>query len=408
MKISLLICSLFIFTTLAYSRNSISLLFMETNGQSHRHDKSETLVKNWYSFSLIGDTAVVSQCTGYRNSDWLQSTGSLNESIEEIAGKTFRNNDSALALPQDALFAFHALDDSCQVISFPQKRSVSLLETPRILRNRWSTKIRFKEELLTIKAIGEKRKDKKLLAGSLALLAISENDTTVLMPPLAEKRFKRQELLWIGDLDGDDAIDAVIKRTLHTGETLLHFHIGTENGTLDIDEEYPYQVYSAGIEDYMSIGKHKSQKLSLKGIEPFGEKAFRLSNEVWNRAYGKVRGGDLPKTLLDYMLTLNGEKIRFTFDYTPRYRTKESGYNLFYGPSPAHITVHYRGRRQALIDLGSSDGDPVRIEIDTIDNKMAIRMEYMPHYNNSFTLYWIWSPAKKRFVKYMQYHAQGC
>lgn len=388
--------------------STISRMFIEANGETHYHNKSNEWVKTWYGLSLSGDTAVLTQCSGYRKSDWLQSSGSLDESIETIARKPFSTNDSALDLPEDALFAFHALDDSSKTLSFTPQRVPSLLSSPHILRNNWSTTVRFQDQTITLKAIGERRRDKRLLAGSLQLLAIDHGDTTVLMEPMAETIFKRQELLWIGDLDGDAHIDALIKRTLHTGETILHFHLGRHSASKEMDEAFAYQVYSAGIEDHMSIGKNRKQAKKLQGIDSFGEKAFTLKSSLWNKTYGNVRGDALPQTLLDYQLKLDDEKVRFTFDYTPRYRGSESSYNMFYGPSPAHVTVHYRGRKQALIDLGNSDGLPIRVQIDTIDNKMAIQIDYWPHYNNSFTCYWIWNEKQKRFVKYMQYHGQGC
>lgn len=407
MKFSLFFSILFAFANLSYT-TTISCLFMELNGEPHLHDKSQEWVKNWYAFSLEGDTVIITQCSGYKESNWLQSSGSLDESIEEIAHKTFKPNEQALALPKKALFAFHALDDSSQIVTFPTKRAPSMLKTPLILRNNWSAQVQLDEQHIAVKALGKRRSDKRLLAGSLALVAIHEKDTTILMPPMAEELFKKQELLWIGDLDGDEHLDCLVKRTRHTGEVYLHLHVGKANRSHDIDPDYPYQVYSAGIEDYMSIGKHRKQKHPLKKISSFGEKAFTLKSSVWNKTYGEVRGDALPKTLLDYQLKLNDEKVRFTFDYVPRYRSNESSYNIFYGPSPAHITVHYRGKRQALVDLGSSDGDPVRVQIDTIDNKMAIKIDYMPHYNNSFVIYWLWSEEQRRFVRYMQYHAQGC
>jgi hypothetical protein len=44
----------------------------------------------------------------------------------------------------------------------------------------------------------------------------------------------------------------------------------------------------------------------------------------------------------------------------------------------------------------------------TQDGEVAIHMDYVPHYNNSFTRWWVWDEASARFRRWLDYQSQGC
>lgn len=389
---------------------SSDLFFMtiENKGAPHAYEDRKGEIKDWYAISLYKNQLTISQCQKKTQSDWIYKSGSLSESIAQIAMKKGKRQKDALALPPNGLFAFKALTDSNQVIHFKEASVQSILDTTIILKNNFERKITFGTQKVTLLAKGQKREDNRLLAGSMTLYAIRNSDTTILMPPEAGALYSKQELLWLGDVNKDGQLDALIKRTSKVGTSTMHFYFCSTHNRYEIDEDYPYQVYSAGIEDYLGILKHDAQQLPLKGVEPFGRKAFSVSNSAFYDSNIELDSLKTPTTLLDKMLILDGEKVRFTYDHTPRYGGKEGAYNVYYGSTATHITVHYQGHSQALMDIGASDGSPTRIQIDKIDNKVAIKIEYMPHYNNIFTMYWIWDTDKQRFRRYMQYHAQGC
>ena len=107
---------------------------------------------------------------------------------------------------------------------------------------------------------------------------------------------------------------------------------------------------------------------------------------------------------------LNGEKIRFSFEYLPRLAANDSGpsSSQFMWEGPVLVRAHFRGKSQILQQTGPLDGSALRLQVDMLDNEPAIEMSWAPHYNNSFVNYWVWSERDKRFLRLSRAQAQGC
>jgi hypothetical protein len=257
-----------------------------------------------------------------------------------------------------------------------------------------------------------RRKDNRLLAGSLAVIASGPGkERRVLVPPAAGMAFVRQELLWLGRMTPTQAIDLLLRRTWITGEVDYVLVLGNSMGFAYLDEDRPFMAFSSGADDSESFVRHTAQSRQPPNGS-FGVASFSVSAEAWNIAFQKLADSGLPGTLVDRVLTLDAEPLRFTVEYLPRWSAEHgvrtSTTEDYSREGPLLIKVHFRGRTQVLLQTGSLEDGAFRLQVGHINGEAAIQVSLSPRYNNSFVYYWVWSQIDGRFLRLLKSHSQGC
>ncbi len=371
----------------------------------------EYLEKNfWYSVSINDESLKIDRVRQTRPSDWLYVEGKNSEEFAGVVADFSKRGSPALALPEGSLFAFSTSDKR----RFKPGQYPSLLNSGQILRTDWEQTISLGAETWTVFTLHEKRPDGILLAGSITLVASnSKGERRVLVPPATEMAFARQELLWLGDLDGDAKPDVLLKRVWITGEVDYVFAVENLSGSVYEDPDHPYRAFSSGIEESFSVFRHVDQRVPMPRGD-FEKAGFAFSDEDWNRMLDEAAKTKLPKLLADRSLAVDGERIRFTFEYLPRAEASgnfshSSRSENFSWEGPVLVRVHFRDGSQVLMQAPPLDGGGIGIQVALLNGEPAIRISFQPHYNNDFTRYWIWNPAGKgRFQRLLIDQSQGC
>lgn len=224
----------------------------------------------------------------------------------------------------------------------------------------------------------------------------------VLIRPAGRLALQRHEVLWLGDLNADSKPEILVRRIWITGEVdyLLTFERGA--GVIHFDPDGPYEAFSSGVDGpSFSIIKPSTQKVPFPSGN-FGVSAFSLTMDTWNAEVEAVR--ELPRVFADRTLRLDDEPIRFTFEHVPTASDADTSSEHMWG-GPVLVRVHYRGQSQVLLQAGTVE-EPIRFQVDRLEGKPAIRMDYQPHYNNSFIHYWIHDGDRFRRLSIQQ--DQGC
>lgn len=398
------------------SESEIGLAILSAPGEPISSADGKALTRKalkkqaWHSILLDGSDLVVDRALETRASDWLIATGKSFEDLARLKGSSFKSDGHTLALPKNALFAVRITNDNDEPLHFKPGKYPSLVTTGQLLLDGWETAVSINGATWTVSAKYEKRPDGVLLAGSMSMLAIdSSGQGTVLVPSASGMAFLRQEILWLGDLNGDSKPDLILRRIWVTGEIEYVLVVGPTLSSVYVDTDNPYRSFSSGVEESFSISRHINQQAPLpKGR--FGKSAFAISEEVWNRALGRA-DQKLPRLIADRQLKIGDENIRFTFEYLPRSDSQEisSLSNAFVWGGPVLVKVHFRNKTQVLMQAPSLDGGSFRVQVDKINGEPAIEISFSPHYNNSFTNYWIWNPSQDgRFLRLLILHSQGC
>ncbi|WP_301101425.1 hypothetical protein [Propionivibrio sp.] len=332
---------------------------------------------------------------------------------------------------------------------------------PAVLREDWVVSTEVGGEKWKFYTRHEKRPDGKLLAGSLEILAdhgMPNGKTMVLLPPANGMAFSKQELLWLGDLNGDGQPDLLLKRTLVTGEVDFVLVITPIFGLAYHDPDQPSIYFSSGVEPESNEFEWNKKWPAPAMIKFVRQGSFSIGEEEWSKKldsrvepqtqqrqsqqlqtlvpqatnYGYDPGGyaqpsldlpaslddssepsndplALPITLIDRQFKLNGETIRFTLDHLPRSGNQptSSANNNTWGGSVL-VKASFRGKIQVLMQAAAPDGDPFVLSVGWIDGEPGIRVDYRPHYNNSFSQYWVYDKAELRFRRLRSEHSQGC
>lgn len=263
----------------------------------------------------------------------------------------------------------------------------------------------------------QRRADGQLLAGSMRLLArkLDEPDVMELLPAAHGMVFQRQELLWLGWLPGGTRPSFVLKRTWLTGEEEFVVGLNQKLAKQTTDPDNPYRAFSSGVAETES---HPLKPAGQKRAYPSA-----LSNPVlvafdaseWSRQReAALKTPLMPRRLLEQTVDLNGSPVKVWAEYLPRLQRSEgsrteasSATEQFWGGDVA-IKVSFRGKTTVLMEAGYLE-DPMQIRIGlTQDGEVAIHMDYVPHYNNSFTRWWVWDDASARFRRWLDYQSQGC
>ncbi len=376
-----------------------------------------SLSENWYSVSLERGELVVDTVTKTRDPDSVVVTRKLSGSSTNLAVPQEMDNNPrhALALPVGAILGFR-FSDSGYPDSKPPTirigRHASLLATPVLLRANWRQDVNLDSGRWSVGTEHERRKDGQVLAGSMSIVAFSpQSERHMLVPPARVMTFARQELLWLGQMTSTKTLDLILRRTWVTGEVDYVLIVGNSKGFAYLDQDRPFKSFSSGIGEYETFERHSSQSRQPPG-KLNTKSSFSISEGFWNSALGKLDENDLPGTIADRLLKLNSEPVRFTFEYVPYLRTRAneaSSTNPDYvWEGPLHVKIHFRQTSQVLLQASSLDGGGFGVTVGYMNGEIAIGISMSPHYNNSFTYYWVWSEIDGRFLRLLKVQLQGC
>lgn len=367
-------------------------------------------IDGWSALRLENGALRVLEVRDTRRPDWTLRERPLVDAPAAWAGRPARIRH-ALALPADALFGFSVLDGSAAPAP-QQGLRPSALPAPVLLRAGWRGTIRIGEARWTLATEHERRRDGRLLAGSLRVVAEdARGRRRLLVPPAHGMAFRRQELLWVGSLGiGGDGPDALVKRIRLTGEVEYVLSAAGAQGWVAVDEDRPHRAYAVGIEELETLESHDTQR--RQAPDPLRGPGFEIAQSQWTAALDAAAAAGLPKTLFDRRLAVDGESLRFTVDYLPRLAPLASGETssaaTAHFPAETVLYVHAHGRRQALLEMARPDESDVLVRIGTIAGAAAIEIEYGPHYNLDLRRVWVWDAERGRFVRLLIGEAMGC
>ncbi|GLS94167.1 hypothetical protein [Piscinibacter gummiphilus] len=374
----------------------------------------------WHAIVLDGTHLVVAPVTGTRPADGRTASAKTEADLPRLAAADFQPEGPALDLPPGALFAAQATDDDATtrgVLPYPPGRHPSLLDAPARLRPGWSATVRLGGGPVTVSARGPLRPDGVPLDGGLALYtSAAGKDATVLLPPAHGTGYALQELLWLGDANGDGLADVIVRRVAPSGQVDHAVVFGGLVASASIDPDHPATAFSSGADEAenpetaaIGVWRHAGDTRPLPPPR-FGTAAFTVSSETWFAATAGPPA--LPARFVDRQLDLASERLRFTLDYQPL-----AGYDAALGSSapegahhlgPVLVRVHFRQRTQVLMQAADPDGAPLRVQVDQLGGQPAIAIDYQPHYNNQYRITWLWNPATGRFERSFIRHSQGC
>jgi hypothetical protein len=365
--------------------------------------------QDWHAAILEQSDLIIEHVLNFRKSDWLIATGSSTVKL----GKPARGDGIAPSMPANAVFAFRMSDEYGKPVSIKPGKFHSLIQPGQVMHKGWKDTFSFDGAKWSISAEYKTRPDGKPLDGSMSLQAVdAAGQITVLVPPATGMAFSREEILWLGDINGDKKPDLILKRVWVTNETDYIFVLGSTFRSLYVDEDYPYQKFSSGAMDEINLRRHINQKEPLPG-RLFSTNGFAISEETWSKGLQKFSEKDLPHKLWERRLKLGDESISFSFEYLPRYNAYGAGASSqsdgFFWGGPVLVKVNFRGETQVLMQAYGLDGNSFRINIDKVNGQPAIKIGYQPHYNNDLSRYWIWKPAPDgRFIRLFNEQSQGC
>lgn len=310
--------------------------------------------------------------------------------------------------------------------------------TPTVLREGWVASTEVDGQKWKFYTRHDKRPDGKLLAGSLEILADHEmpnGKSLVLVPQASGMAFAKQELLWLGDLNGDGEPDLLLKRTWVTGEIDFVLVVTPSLGLISHDPDQPVSYFSSGVEPESNGFAWNKNRPTPTAIKFIGQGRFSIGEEEWRKklypnapplyqdsqppkkdAQANLESSSpsedsltLPIMLADRQFKLNGETIRFTLEHLPRAgnQPRSSASQNMWGGS-VMVKATFRGKSQVLMQAEAPDGGPFMLSVGLIDGEPGIRVDHQPHYNNSFSQYWVYDKAESRFRRLRIEHSQGC
>lgn len=375
-----------------------------------QHEK-DTL-SGWYALSLKEGVLVVKPAGSSIPSDILYVSGKRSDQL--LAGKPLQRS----AKPNG--FSIKASADTLLLMRIEQNiggaRRLTSGQFPSsiaadILREGWTATGEVGGRKWNFSVTHKKRPDGKLLAGSLEILAdpdFPNESRKVLLPRAGGMAFAKQELLWLGDLNGDGEPDLLLRRTWVTGEIDFVLVVSPMLATAYFDPDHPATYFSSGVEpDSNAFEWHKDQPVPAP-VKFISKGTFSLGEEEWIRLLPDYTVS-LPKVLADRQFKLNGEIIRFTLEHLPRAEneTVSSAGNDMWGGSVL-VKVSFRGKSQVLMQAGQPDSGKFSLSVGWLNGKPGVMINHQPHYNNSFIRYWLFDEAESRFRRMQSVQSQGC
>lgn len=374
-----------------------------------RPPASEVASGLWQSVRVTRDGLSIETVTTLRASDYASAQGGPERSWLDFGPGDFKPTGEALDLGDDALFGLYLIDSRTDRPALRDGHYPSALPGSVVLRSGWRSDVRVDDATWTLRTEHQVQADGRLVPGSMELIVRgADGHESVLVGAALSMAFQRQELLWVGDLDGDRQLDALLRRVHIDGRIEYLLRIRDASGFALVDEDHPYEGYSSGVEESIALQRHRDVS---HGPPPsrFGIAALQIDATEWNSWL------DTPSTTAmlryDRTLMLHGEPLRITVESVPRPERKPDGEDSSTGYYGAGLLLraHFRGRSQVLANLGTLDGSDLRIQADLVDDVPALQVYYVPHYNNLFEYYWRWSDGDEpRFRRWAVYHAQGC
>lgn len=369
---------------------------------------SEVASGRWQSVRVTRDGLWIETVAALRASDHASAQGGPEQSWLDFGASDFKPTGDALAMGDDALFGMYLVDGTSRPL-LRADRYPSALPGPAVLRTGWRAEVRVGDAAWTLRTEHEVQADGRLVPGSLQLLAVDEaGQSTVLVGAALSMVFERQELLWVGDLDGDRRLDVLLRRIHVDGQIEYWLRVAGAVGIASIDTDQPDLGYSSGVEESISVLRHRQTPYAPPPAR-FGIAALSIGETEWNEWLQSPSTTAVVR--YDRTLMLGDEPLRITVESVPRpdrEQAREDSSTSYYGGGML-LRVHFRGRAQVLANLGWLDGSPLQIQADLVDGVPALQMQYMPHYNNHYTHYWHWSDEDRpRFRCWAIYHSQGC
>lgn len=360
--------------------------------------------RGWQALAIRDGALILTPATELGPSGWLTVQGKHADRLREGKPVTPEPDGKALKLPPDALFALRLSDENGAALPLPGAASASAL-APAVLEQGWGASAMIAGKPWTLSTRSQKRPDGKMLAGSLELIGQRGGEEQVLLPVAGGMAFARQELLWLGDLDGDARPDLVLRRTHLTGDVSYVMVLGHERALVTIPDVATASYFSSGVEPE-SNGFSWAREAALPA--PFlmaRQGGFTITGEVWTREIG-APAPLLPKVIAERQFKLQGETIRFTLDYVPRVSQELGWGNAAMWNGPVLVRVWFRGRSQVLMEADAPDDDNFTLAFGLRGGSAAIQIGYHPHYNNGMQYHWVFDG--ERFRRVLAIHEQGC
>jgi|GEM_PF-4494243 len=291
----------------------------------------------WYSASLLENGSLkIGSVTQTRLPDWVTTVNFTNTAETSDTSATSAaevepvNYEHALDLPDSALLGFKFYDPDEPITDSPliPLGTYPSAAQPFLLTTELRVPVTIGKESWTLSTEYVRRKDGKLLAGSLALIATnSSGRRMVLVPPAAGMAFTRQEVLWVGSIAirtraPKDSVppSLILRRTWITGEIDYIVLIDGVMGDAYFDPDRAMRSFSSGEGEHepLQFFRHVSQHRQPPS-GGFGVAAFEVPNDGWFGLGKPIAETGLPETLFDRQLVVNDEPVRFTLEYLPSY-----------------------------------------------------------------------------------------
>lgn len=359
--------------------------------------------QHWFAVSLQDGALRLTPVRDTASAAWLRVQGK--QADLALAGSRVapQRSEPALALAPDALFAVRSADTGTPLLRAGQFAT----QTPAaILAPGWRASVSIGGVAWTMSARAQTRPDGRLLAGSLELLGQRAGDSAkVILPAATGMAFVRQELLWLGDLDGDTLPDLVVRRTRLTGDVQYVLVLGIEFSVLRIPDPRRASYFSSGVEPESNSFDWPTGSAPPAAAGLVRKGGFAIDGATWLRDLGSPPPL-VPKLLAERQYTLDNEVIRFTLEYLPRAQGEASsaGDDMWLGE--VVVRVFYRGKSQVLMEASAPDDGNFALSFGTRAGRPAIKIDHQPHYNNAMEYHWEFDG--ERFQQVLATQSQGC
>lgn len=395
--------------------------------------------QRWSALVLKDGALFVEPVTEATESDWVSvSGGDADRMLEGRAPKrSAKPTGISLKSPAGTIVLARLVDQFGSPVAMNPGQYASSVPS-MVLREEWMASAEIAGRKWRFYTRHQKRPDGRLLAGSLEILADdlqSNLRQMVLLPPASGMAFAKQELLWLGDLDGDAEPDILLKRTLLSGHVDIVLVVGTMRQFVSHDPDLPASFFSSGVEPESNGFSWNRNRPLVVPISFASHGIFSVREEVWlKKLYPNATQHDqdvqqseptesrstgeppfqrqlptLPVSISDRQFNFKGETIRFTMEYLPRVESpQESSGNRPAWGGDVVVRVFFRGKSQVLMEASPPDGGAFELAVGVIGEEAGIRVRHQPHYNNSFIYYWIYDKEDQRFRRLSSEQSQGC
>lgn len=383
-------------------------IIMLTNGATINSDTEYTDIKTWYQFSVNNNNLNIKLISKLRPSDWLKAIENTSEANN--SSPVFKSSGYTVDTANDALFSMNMTDENGRYKKVSTGFFSSVLPTSQIITQNWRFPFNLDKQRYQIYSEYQYQENGALLNGSMTLkISTPKNKSEVILAPADNAIYRRQELLWLGDLDSNNYPDLILKRTLLTNEYEYVLVINGQSQAIRIDSDNPIKISSSGAEEESITIQHRTETRSLTP-KKFGLVAFSLNQENFNDKLSNARKTQLPSILDDRLLNLNDEPLRITFEHIPRFQIANGGISsAIYNPWGGSVLIktYFRGQVSVIMEMGDLDGS-FKLQADLVNTQPAIQIYYDPHYNNNLINYWLWDEQQLRFRRWLIVHNQGC